>query len=270
MTVVGAGGLGGPIALALAAAGARVRVVDPVVDASNLHRQVQFTLADLGAARRRAWPRAAAGRDRRGRPLRRDDRRRARRRLRPRRRWLRRSGDQFLVADWRARRAASRHRRGLRHGGNVFAGAPSSACYRCLFETRPTTRRAAPTPACWAQWWAGSAASPRRGRARCSPRARRRQFDLGARRSAGARPAWWRWPAAPAARARRRSFSPSRSGATRARAPARRRRRRPASAARRRRVVDAGTAAGGSPRSTWWPPASAPSPSPASTIRTAG
>src|SRR4051812_16944187 len=48
--VVGAGGLGGPIALSLAAAGIEVSIVDPdLVEASNLHRQIQFTSRDLGA-----------------------------------------------------------------------------------------------------------------------------------------------------------------------------------------------------------------------------
>ena len=47
--VVGAGGLGGPIALALAAAGWELAIVDPdVVEESNLHRQIQFTAADVG------------------------------------------------------------------------------------------------------------------------------------------------------------------------------------------------------------------------------
>ncbi|HRC57479.1 MAG TPA: ThiF family adenylyltransferase, partial [Kofleriaceae bacterium] len=49
VVLVGAGGLGGPLALALAAAGAELTIYDDdVVDASNLHRQVQFTLGDLG------------------------------------------------------------------------------------------------------------------------------------------------------------------------------------------------------------------------------
>ena len=49
MLLVGAGGLGGPIAHALAAAGARLWIFDgDVVEPSNLHRQVQFALADVG------------------------------------------------------------------------------------------------------------------------------------------------------------------------------------------------------------------------------
>ena len=47
--VVGAGGLGGPIALALGAAGIDLDIVDAdVVEVSNLHRQIQFTDADVG------------------------------------------------------------------------------------------------------------------------------------------------------------------------------------------------------------------------------
>ncbi len=47
--VVGAGGLGGPAALTLAARGVRVRLVDDdAVELSNLQRQVHFTMADLG------------------------------------------------------------------------------------------------------------------------------------------------------------------------------------------------------------------------------
>jgi molybdopterin-synthase adenylyltransferase len=48
--LVGAGGLGGPLAYALAAAGARaLAICDPdEVDLSNLQRQIQFTNADVG------------------------------------------------------------------------------------------------------------------------------------------------------------------------------------------------------------------------------
>ncbi len=140
VTVVGAGGLGGPVALALAAAGARVRVVDPdVVDASNLHRQVQFTLADLGAAKAPCLA-ARCGGGATG-VVARFDATTA----------DELAGDcdlvvdgsddpatKFLVADW-ARARARLHviAAALRHGGNVFAGAPGSACYRCLFEDAP-------------------------------------------------------------------------------------------------------------------------------------
>ena len=48
-TVVGAGGLGGPLALALGAAGIELAIVDPdAVELSNLHRQIQFTALDIG------------------------------------------------------------------------------------------------------------------------------------------------------------------------------------------------------------------------------
>ena len=58
--IVGAGGLGCPAALALGAAGVtRIRVVDDDrVDASNLHRQVLFTDADVGELKVTAFGRA--------------------------------------------------------------------------------------------------------------------------------------------------------------------------------------------------------------------
>lgn len=66
--LVGAGGLGGPIACALAAAGARRLLIcdDDAVELSNLQRQIQFTTADVGVAKvealttelvRRGYPR---------------------------------------------------------------------------------------------------------------------------------------------------------------------------------------------------------------------
>lgn len=140
VTIVGAGGLGGPIALALGAAGVELTVVDPdVVELSNLHRQIQFTAADLGQpkATRLADAVNARGGTARGlvqpwRPARADDL----------------GGDadlivdasddpvtKFAVADW----AVANGRlyvisAALRYGGNVMAGAPGVACYRCLFE----------------------------------------------------------------------------------------------------------------------------------------
>ena len=50
VAIVGAGGLGGPAGLYLAAAGVgRVTLIDDdVVDASNLQRQVQFRPEDIG------------------------------------------------------------------------------------------------------------------------------------------------------------------------------------------------------------------------------
>lgn len=47
--LIGAGGLGGPIAYALAAAGAELTVCDfDRVELSNLQRQIQFTTTDIG------------------------------------------------------------------------------------------------------------------------------------------------------------------------------------------------------------------------------
>lgn len=129
--LVGAGGLGGPIAMALAAAGHDLAIVDhDVVELSNLHRQIQFTSADLGlpkASRLAAkvgataivakWS-AALGDDRDLVVDASDD-----------------PETKFAIADW----AVANGRRhaivsALRFGGNIFAGAPGAACYRCLFE----------------------------------------------------------------------------------------------------------------------------------------
>jgi adenylyltransferase/sulfurtransferase len=137
-TVVGAGGLGGPVAHALVGAGVAVRVCDDdVVDLSNLQRQVWFTTADvgrekaatlaaaLGCAGVRARFEAATAEALAG------------------------DADvlidgsddpatKLFVSDW-----AARHRRAhviagvLRWGGTVFSGAAGSACFRCLFEDAP-------------------------------------------------------------------------------------------------------------------------------------
>ena len=139
-TIVGAGGLGGPISLALARTQIELTIVDPdVVELSNLHRQIQFTAADLGApkATRLAGLVVARGGVARGLVT----------------RWTAEQADEiggdadlivdasddpetkFAVADW----AVANGRRyviaaALRYGGNVMAGAPGVACYRCLFE----------------------------------------------------------------------------------------------------------------------------------------
>jgi adenylyltransferase/sulfurtransferase len=138
--LVGAGGLGGPIALSLCAAGVELAIADhDVVELSNLQRQIQFTAADLGqskAARLAAVVESSRGR---ARPV--------------AARWADDTADdlggdadiiidasddpatKFAVADW-----AVAHGRcyviaaALRYGGNVMAGAPGAACYRCLFE----------------------------------------------------------------------------------------------------------------------------------------
>jgi molybdopterin-synthase adenylyltransferase len=138
--VVGAGGLGGPIALSLGRAGIELAIVDPdVVEASNLHRQIQFDTSDLGKhkADLLAGAVVAAGGRAHGHVM----------------RWSADTaaeigGDaeliidgsddpatKFAVADWavfngRSYVIAS----ALRYGGNVMAGAPGVACYRCLFE----------------------------------------------------------------------------------------------------------------------------------------
>jgi adenylyltransferase/sulfurtransferase len=139
-TIVGAGGLGGPLALSLGAAGLELVIADhDRVELSNLHRQIQFTSADLGAAKA---ARLAALVTARGGVARGVDAR-----------WTPDSagelaGDadvvidasddaatKFAVADW----AVANGRcyvisAALRYGGNVMIGAPGAACYRCLFE----------------------------------------------------------------------------------------------------------------------------------------
>ena len=139
-TIVGAGGLGGPIALSLAAARLELTIVDPdLVELSNLHRQVQFTTVDLGQpkAARLAGLVVARGGTARGVVD----------------RWTADTAGElgaeadlvvdasddpatkFAVADW----AVANGRcyvisAALRYGGNAMFGAPGAACYRCLFE----------------------------------------------------------------------------------------------------------------------------------------
>jgi adenylyltransferase/sulfurtransferase len=139
-TVVGAGGLGGPLAVALGAAGIELSIVDPdVVEVSNLHRQIHFTTSDVGKPKASvlAGRVVARGGQAKGYQL----------------RWTADDADdisgdsdlivdgsddpvtKFAVADWAVRTgrpyviAAA-----VRYGGNVLAGAPGHACYRCLFE----------------------------------------------------------------------------------------------------------------------------------------
>lgn len=139
-TIIGAGGLGGPIAIAFGHAGIEITIVDhDVVELSNLHRQVQFTGADLGAhkATRLAGLVVARGGMARGIV----------------KRWRAEDADEhtadadlvidasddpptkFAAADW----AVTNGRQyviaaALRYGGNIMVGAPGAACYRCLFE----------------------------------------------------------------------------------------------------------------------------------------
>jgi molybdopterin/thiamine biosynthesis adenylyltransferase len=139
-TIIGAGGLGGPIALSLGAAGFELAIVDhDRVELSNLHRQIQFTSLDLDQlkAARLADVVVSRGGRARGVAL----------------RWSAETADElagdadlivdgsddpatkFAVSDW----AVANGRcyviaAALRYGGNVMAGAPGVACYRCLFE----------------------------------------------------------------------------------------------------------------------------------------
>ena len=135
IAIIGAGGLGGPIARALAAAGCRLRIADfDRVELSNLQRQVQFTTADVGASKARVLADAlgAVAIETRFEPSTAEEI----------------VGDadaivdgtdspetKFAVTDLAVARGlpyviAS----ALRYGGNVFRGAPETACYRCLFE----------------------------------------------------------------------------------------------------------------------------------------
>jgi adenylyltransferase/sulfurtransferase len=139
-TIVGAGGLGGPLALALGAAGIELTIVDPdVVEVPNLHRQIQFTAADIGTAKATALAAAvvARGGQTTGKQT----------------KWTTDDADnissdadliidgsddpatKFAVADWAV--AAGRPyviAAALRFGGNILVGAPGAPCYRCLFE----------------------------------------------------------------------------------------------------------------------------------------
>jgi molybdopterin-synthase adenylyltransferase len=139
-TLVGAGGLGGPLALSLGAAGIELTIVDhDTIDASNLHRQIQFAAADVGKAKAPLLAEAVVARGGRARGY--------------QTRWTPDDADdisgdsdlivdgsdvpatKFAVADW----AVAQGRpyviaAALRFGGNVLVGAPGLACYRCLFE----------------------------------------------------------------------------------------------------------------------------------------
>lgn len=140
IAVVGAGGLGGPIALGLGAAGVELRIVDPdVVEASNLHRQIQFTPDEVGKPKAPQLAAAVVARGGVARGY--------------KTRWTSDDADdlsgdcdvivdgsddphtKFAVADW-----AVSHGKpyviaaALRFGGNAMVGAPGTGCYRCLFE----------------------------------------------------------------------------------------------------------------------------------------
>ena len=57
VVIIGAGGIGAPAAMALVAGGARRLTVvdDDTVEASNLHRQILFTAADIGRSKLEAF-----------------------------------------------------------------------------------------------------------------------------------------------------------------------------------------------------------------------
>ena len=163
--VIGAGGLGCPAALALAAAGVRRigLVDDDRVDATNLHRQVLFTATrDVGDARRStSLARALARRfpaldvDRHAGPL----RRRQRRASCARGYDVVVDGSDNFATKFLANDAAVLAGRPLVHGAAVGAGRP--AAHRAPgrppllpLPVRGAARRRgsaprAPRPACW-------------------------------------------------------------------------------------------------------------------------
>ena len=142
-TIVGAGGLGGPIAMALGAAGIELAIVDhDVVELSNLHRQIHFTADHVGMPKAPLLAEAVVARGGKARAV--------------VARWHAEDTDEhtqdadlvidasddpptkFAVSDW----AVANGRRfviasALRYGGNIMTGAPGYACYRCLFEDAP-------------------------------------------------------------------------------------------------------------------------------------
>lgn len=144
--IVGVGGLGCPLALALAAAGRLVLVDDDVVDLSNLARQILYRTEDVGRAKVVA---AADALIRRGVPAARIEAVRARfdeESARP----LLHDADvvcdgsdnlvtKFLVNDACVARGRSFVVGGvLRDSGQVFPVRPGiDACYRCFFEDPP-------------------------------------------------------------------------------------------------------------------------------------
>jgi molybdopterin/thiamine biosynthesis adenylyltransferase len=148
--LVGLGGLGCPAALALVRAGVGELVVcdDDVVDEGNLHRQILYGPADVGAdklvAARAALAADAAASGTRIRLV-------PERFLPENARELVRSVDlvvegadnfatKFLVADaCHLERRPAVHGAGIRWVGTAWAVAPGGKpCYRCLFEDVPT------------------------------------------------------------------------------------------------------------------------------------
>lgn len=162
--IIGAGGLGGPIAYALAHAGFRLTLVDhDVVELSNLQRQIQFRTADIGRPKVQAL---AAELARRGcapdrvRPL--------AVRFGPDTSRAVLDGADLVIDgsdDFVTKFAVNDQAMAagvpfviasvLRYGGQVLAhdpawsapasGARAPGCYRCLFEEPPTGDEAGPT-----------------------------------------------------------------------------------------------------------------------------
>ena len=143
IVVVGAGGLGGPIARIAAATGAAVTIVDDDrVELSNLQRQIQFAMADLGAnkAATLASQLGATAVHARLTDANADA-------------LLRGTtvvvdatdspGAKFLISD-RAMALGIPYVIASAVGltGNVMIGAPDAACYRCLFEAPPSSEEA--------------------------------------------------------------------------------------------------------------------------------
>lgn len=162
--IIGAGGLGGPLAHALAQAGLRLTLVDhDTVELSNLQRQIQFRTADIGRRKVEALAddlvRRGCARDR-IRPL--------ALRFEPDTASAVLDGIDLVIDgsdDFATKFAVNDHavRAGLPlvigsvlgYGGQVFALAPAGpagtpaarhrGCYRCLFEEPPAGDDAGPT-----------------------------------------------------------------------------------------------------------------------------
>jgi molybdopterin/thiamine biosynthesis adenylyltransferase len=141
LVLVGAGGLGGPLALVLGAGGHPLRIYDPdVVELSNLQRQVPFTAADLGQAK--AERLASVVRARGGVATGHVGRWTAAEPAAGVAVIVDGSDDpatKFAVAAWAAQHGVASVIAGvLRYHGTVVASAPGAGCYRCLFEAAPT------------------------------------------------------------------------------------------------------------------------------------
>jgi adenylyltransferase/sulfurtransferase len=145
--IVGAGGLGSPLALALGLAGAGrlVLVDDDVVDLSNLPRQILYGTGDVGRAKVDAARAALVARgvaaERVEAVRTRFDERSAASLLHDATVVCDGSDDlatKFFVNDVAAARGVPAVIAGvLRDRGQVFPVAPGGACYRCLFEDLP-------------------------------------------------------------------------------------------------------------------------------------